>query len=103
MTCHTVENMVIKLAKVCVERGGTMHSESVVMPGAVLEYGAVLKGNSQVLKGESVECCTVWAGLPAALVSRHGQEKESNHAEDYDEFVTHQGGPNPKSNSTTPT
>ena len=35
LTCHTVENMVIKLARVTVERGATMHAESVVMPGAI--------------------------------------------------------------------
>lgn len=48
-------------------------------------------GKSQVLKGESVECCTVWAGLPAALVSRLHKEEEVGYGAEYDEFVTQQG------------
>jgi len=95
LTCHTVENMVIKLAKVTVGKGATMHAESVVMPGASMEYGAVLKGSSQVLKGETVEARTIWAGLPAALVGRHWEalvrtESELTCGEEYD-TITVQG------------
>ena len=55
ITCHTVENMVIKLATVKLGNHATMSVESVVMPGASMEAGAVLCPNSQVLKGETVE------------------------------------------------
>jgi amino acid adenylation domain-containing protein len=71
MTCHTVENMVIKLAPVTVGRGCCVRSGSVVMPGGELSTGATLMENSQVLKGETVPPGKTFAGLPAAQVNVH--------------------------------
>ena len=64
-TCHTVENMVIKLAPTVVEEEAAVCPHSMLMPGCVLGKGAVLLENSQVLKGEAVPARERWAGLPA--------------------------------------
>ena len=64
-TCHTVENMVIKLAPTIAEDGAAVLPHSMLMPGCVLGAGATLLENSQVLKGEHVPAREVWAGLPA--------------------------------------
>merc|ERR1712227_250623 len=65
MTCHTVENMLIKLAPITYKRGAVACQESCVMPGGSLETGSLLKEMSQVLKGEMVPSRTTYAGLPA--------------------------------------
>jgi len=65
-TCHTVENMVIKLAPTHIEQGACLLPGSFAMPGTVLEEEAVLLEHSQVLKGETVPRGEVWAGMPAA-------------------------------------
>ncbi|CAE7225832.1 mycC, partial [Symbiodinium sp. CCMP2456] len=65
-TCHTVENMVIKLAPTVLESYTSMLPHSMVSPGAVLHEGAVVLENSQVLKGEQVPADECWAGLPAS-------------------------------------
>mmetsp|Transcript_112111 Transcript_112111/g.322250 ORF Transcript_112111/g.322250 Transcript_112111/m.322250 type:complete len:153 (+) Transcript_112111:3-461(+) len=64
-TCHTVENMVIKLAPVRIESGACLCPFSFAMPGSVMEQDAVLLEHSQVLKGEAVPAGDVWAGTPA--------------------------------------
>jgi amino acid adenylation domain-containing protein len=68
LSCHTVENMVLKLAPARTGRGCTLRGGAVLMPGAAMEEGAVLLEQSQVLKGETVPAGTVWAGLPATQV-----------------------------------
>eukprot|EP00930_Biecheleria_cincta_P030701 TRINITY_DN21279_c0_g1_i1.p1 TRINITY_DN21279_c0_g1~~TRINITY_DN21279_c0_g1_i1.p1 ORF type:complete len:1391 (+),score=203.76 TRINITY_DN21279_c0_g1_i1:129-4175(+) len=65
-TCHTVENMVIKLAPTVLEPYASMMPHSMVSPGAILSRGAVVLENSQVLKGELVPANECWAGLPAS-------------------------------------
>mmetsp|Transcript_129437 Transcript_129437/g.374864 ORF Transcript_129437/g.374864 Transcript_129437/m.374864 type:complete len:1078 (+) Transcript_129437:3-3236(+) len=65
-TCHTVENMVIKLARSRIESASCMCAGSFLMPGSVLKEGAVLLEHTQVLKGEVVPAGEVWAGMPAA-------------------------------------
>lgn len=68
MTCHTVENMVIKLAPVTIGKGCTVRSGSVVMPGGLMETCSNLLDNSLVLKGEVVSAGCTFAGLPAEQV-----------------------------------
>jgi hypothetical protein len=65
MTCHTVENMVLKMVPVRLGSYSSMQRHSFVMPGAELGEGAVLLEESQVLKGEVVPAGEVWAGNPA--------------------------------------
>ncbi|MEM7236179.1 MAG: hypothetical protein AAF517_28705, partial [Planctomycetota bacterium] len=65
ITCHTVENMVLKLAPVQLGDRSTLRSYSVVMPGGTMEERSTLLEQSQVLKGETVNSDSVWAGLPA--------------------------------------
>jgi len=67
-TCHTVENMVIKLAPVRIGARADVRSRAVVMPGGTLSDGATLLQNSLTLKGELAPPKTVWAGLPAEAV-----------------------------------
>lgn len=64
-TCHTVENMVIKLAAVLLADDTTLLEEGIVMPGAKVERGGLLLEKSQVLKGETLPAGEVWEGLPA--------------------------------------
>ncbi|CAK0883597.1 unnamed protein product [Prorocentrum cordatum] len=64
-TCHTVENMVLKMVPVRLGAYSAMQRHSFVMPGAELGAGAVLLEESQVLKGETVPPNEVWAGNPA--------------------------------------
>eukprot|EP00421_Protoceratium_reticulatum_P042464 CAMPEP_0168437404 /NCGR_PEP_ID=MMETSP0228-20121227/41419_1 /TAXON_ID=133427 /ORGANISM="Protoceratium reticulatum, Strain CCCM 535 (=CCMP 1889)" /LENGTH=1823 /DNA_ID=CAMNT_0008451621 /DNA_START=43 /DNA_END=5514 /DNA_ORIENTATION=- len=64
-TCHTVENMVLKMVPVRVGEGSAMQQHSFVMPGAELGDQAVLLEESQVLKGELVPSGEVWGGNPA--------------------------------------
>jgi len=79
-TCHTVENMVIKLAPVRIHSGACLCPFSFAMPGSVVEENAVLLEHTQVLKGETVPEGEVWAGIPAArcqptapLPASHGE------------------------------
>merc|ERR1719215_234114 len=53
-TCHTVENMIIKLVPTHLEAYTSMLCHSMVSPGATLGRGAVLLENSHILKGEQV-------------------------------------------------
>merc|ERR1712100_746740 len=64
-TCHTVENMVLKMVPVKLGSDSSMQEHSFVMPGAELAEGAVLFEESQVLKGEYVPSNEVWGGNPA--------------------------------------
>merc|ERR1719401_112076 len=64
-TCHTVENMVLKMVPVRLGSYSSMQHHSFVMPGAELGVGAVLFEESQVLKGETVPTNEIWAGNPA--------------------------------------
>jgi non-ribosomal peptide synthetase-like protein len=64
-TCHTVENMVLKMVPVKLGSYSTMQRHSFVMPGAELGEGAVLFEESQVLKGEVVPSNEIWSGNPA--------------------------------------
>ena len=68
-TCHTVENMVIKLADVSIGKASDVGARSVVMPGASLGDGASLLPHSLVLKGEAAPAGSTYAGLPAEAVS----------------------------------
>ncbi|MDH3913231.1 MAG: amino acid adenylation domain-containing protein [Rhodospirillales bacterium] len=65
LSCHTVENMVLKLAPATTGRRCSLRGGAVMMPGASMEDGATLLEQSQVLKGETVPAGEVWAGLPA--------------------------------------
>jgi len=64
-TCHTVENMVLKMVPISLGSYSTMQRHSFVMPGAELGEGAALFEESQVLKGEVVPPNEIWAGNPA--------------------------------------
>eukprot|EP00929_Paragymnodinium_shiwhaense_P069349 TRINITY_DN3498_c0_g1_i1.p1 TRINITY_DN3498_c0_g1~~TRINITY_DN3498_c0_g1_i1.p1 ORF type:complete len:1217 (-),score=230.76 TRINITY_DN3498_c0_g1_i1:795-4445(-) len=64
-TCHTVENMVLKMVPVTLGAYSSMQRHSFVMPGAELGEGATLFDKSQVLKGEIVPADEIWAGNPA--------------------------------------
>jgi amino acid adenylation domain-containing protein len=68
MTCHTVENMLIKLAPVTYKSGVVVCEKSSIMPGASMEKNSVLRELSQVLKGENVPSMSTYAGLPALSV-----------------------------------
>jgi len=73
-TCHTVENMVLKMVPVTLGAYSTMQRHSFVMPGAELGEGATLFEESQVLKGEVVPSDEIWACNPAEPMkqrSRH--------------------------------
>ncbi|MEM7385271.1 MAG: amino acid adenylation domain-containing protein, partial [Verrucomicrobiota bacterium] len=74
ITCHTVENMVLKLAPVALGDQASLRSDSVVMPGGTMAKGSVLLEQSQVLKGETVGAGEVWSGLPAGPVGRWENE-----------------------------
>eukprot|EP00928_Gymnodinium_smaydae_P013182 TRINITY_DN14818_c0_g1_i1.p1 TRINITY_DN14818_c0_g1~~TRINITY_DN14818_c0_g1_i1.p1 ORF type:complete len:1772 (-),score=385.57 TRINITY_DN14818_c0_g1_i1:42-5357(-) len=74
-TCHTVENMVLKMVPVRLGTGSTMQRHSFVMPGAELAPGAVLFEESQVLKGETVPQDDVWAGNPAEPMRAQARSK----------------------------
>lgn len=64
-TCHTVENMVLKMLPVKLGADSAMQQHSFVMPGAELGEGAMLFEESQVLKGEQVPKGEIWCGNPA--------------------------------------
>jgi hypothetical protein len=68
MTCHTVENMLIKLAPVTYKSGVVVCEKSSIMPGASMVQNSVLRELSQVLKGENVPSMSTYAGLPALSV-----------------------------------
>nr|AYF56487.1 nonribosomal peptide synthetase 11147 [Ostreopsis cf. ovata] len=68
VTCHTVENMVMRMQMVRFERGSSCLAGAVAMPGAMLEQGATLIEHSQVLKGETVPQGSYFGGLPAKLL-----------------------------------
>lgn len=70
VTCHTVENMVIKLAPTRIENQTTMHAGALVQPGGVMKTGSVILENSQLLKGGQAEENSVYRGLPAEPVQR---------------------------------
>ena len=74
VTCHTVENMVIKLAPTKLASNCTMRAGALVQPGGVVLDGAVIMENSQVLKGGEVGEDQVYAGLPAEPVQRVSPE-----------------------------
>jgi acetyltransferase-like isoleucine patch superfamily enzyme len=67
-TCHTVENMVIKLAPVKLEEYSTILEAGICMPGGTMKRGALLLERSQVLKGETMPALEVWDGLPAERI-----------------------------------
>jgi acetyltransferase-like isoleucine patch superfamily enzyme len=67
-TCHTVENMVIKLAPVKLEDYASILDSGICMPGGVMKKGSLLLERSQVLKGETVPAQEVWEGLPAERI-----------------------------------
>jgi acetyltransferase-like isoleucine patch superfamily enzyme len=67
-TCHTVENMVIKLAPVKLENYASILDAGICMPGGVMKKGSLLLERSQVLKGETVPAQEVWEGLPAERI-----------------------------------
>jgi len=69
LTCHTVENMVLKFAIVKYNRGATVGCNSCVMPGGSIEVGGTLRESSVLLKGETVPAGETYAGLPAAPIS----------------------------------
>jgi len=69
-TCHTVENMVLKMVPVKLASDSAMQDHSFVMPGASLSEKAVLLEESQVLKGDNVPPGEVWAGNPAQPVPK---------------------------------
>ena len=70
VTCHTVENMVIKLAATRLHSKCTMRAGALVQPGGVVLDGAVIMENSQVLKGGEVGEDQIYAGLPAEPCQR---------------------------------
>eukprot|EP01059_Diplonema_ambulator_P002094 TRINITY_DN11727_c1_g1_i1.p1 TRINITY_DN11727_c1_g1~~TRINITY_DN11727_c1_g1_i1.p1 ORF type:complete len:2221 (+),score=342.23 TRINITY_DN11727_c1_g1_i1:731-6664(+) len=74
VTCHTVENMVIKLAKTTLHDKCTMRAGALVQPGGSVLDGGVVMENSQVLKGGEVGEDQVYAGLPAEPVQRTAPE-----------------------------
>jgi amino acid adenylation domain-containing protein len=67
-TCHTVENMVIKLAPVKLEPYAQILDAGICMPGGVMKKGSLLLERSQVLKGETMPAQEVWEGLPAERI-----------------------------------
>ena len=69
LTCHTVENMVVKFAPVTISKGASMRSGALCMPGGGLGTMATLSAGSQVLKGEVVPAAEFWSGLPASFSS----------------------------------
>ena len=69
ISSHTVENMVLKLAPVCYQKGVSTRANSVLMPGGIMEENSTLLEESQVLKGETVPAGQTWAGLPAVPIN----------------------------------
>lgn len=69
LTCHTVENMAIKLAKVTIGNNTTMRASSLVMPGGETQENTALLEKTVVLKGEVVLSGTTYGGLPADRLS----------------------------------
>eukprot|EP01062_Namystynia_karyoxenos_P016055 TRINITY_DN15855_c0_g2_i1.p1 TRINITY_DN15855_c0_g2~~TRINITY_DN15855_c0_g2_i1.p1 ORF type:complete len:2367 (+),score=707.90 TRINITY_DN15855_c0_g2_i1:269-7102(+) len=76
VTCHTVENMVIKLASTRIDQNVTMRAGALIQPGGAARCGSVILENSQVLKGGQAEENTVYRGLPAEPVQRVRAELE---------------------------
>eukprot|EP00929_Paragymnodinium_shiwhaense_P069361 TRINITY_DN3498_c0_g2_i3.p1 TRINITY_DN3498_c0_g2~~TRINITY_DN3498_c0_g2_i3.p1 ORF type:complete len:1779 (-),score=388.08 TRINITY_DN3498_c0_g2_i3:198-5534(-) len=74
-TCHTVENMVLKMVPVTLGSYSTMQRHSFVMPGAELGEGATLFEESQILKGEIVPADEIWAGNPAEPLKARSRER----------------------------
>eukprot|EP01060_Flectonema_neradi_P035778 TRINITY_DN667_c1_g2_i1.p1 TRINITY_DN667_c1_g2~~TRINITY_DN667_c1_g2_i1.p1 ORF type:complete len:2206 (+),score=387.95 TRINITY_DN667_c1_g2_i1:56-6673(+) len=70
VTCHTVENMVIKLASTHLKQKCSMLPGALVQPGGVVLTGGVVMENGQVLKGGEVGEDQVYAGLPAEPCTR---------------------------------
>ncbi|KAJ8613584.1 hypothetical protein CTAYLR_006155 [Chrysophaeum taylorii] len=68
LTCHTVENMVVKFAKVTIGDGCCLNANAICMPGATMDRRSTVLEGSQVLKGETVGPREVWRGLPAAKI-----------------------------------
>jgi len=68
VTAHTVENMVMKLEGLSFDKGSSILSDSVIMPGGQAETWSVLLEHSQVLKGDVVPSGRTFGGLPAKLV-----------------------------------
>jgi non-ribosomal peptide synthetase-like protein len=66
LSCHTVENMVLKLASAKSGKRCTLGALAVLMPGSEMEDDSRLLELSQVLKGEAVHTGETWAGLPAS-------------------------------------
>lgn len=90
LTCHTVENMVVKFAPVSIGDGCHMGANSICMPGGAMHKRSTLLQGSQVLKGEIVGKYEVWRGLPAARVSDDAQaDRESLEANVDDEYAWH--------------
>jgi acetyltransferase-like isoleucine patch superfamily enzyme len=73
-TCHTVENMIIKLAPTTIHKDVSICNFSFTMPGSTLMPDSSLLENSQVLKGETVPSGEVWAGMPATRCNPRGPE-----------------------------
>ena len=71
ITCHTVENMVVKTSHVKIGKQCTLHVGAFIMPGGSMLEGSVLMHASQVLKGETVAANDVYAGQPAEPVKRY--------------------------------
>lgn len=69
ISCHTVENMVLKLAPVYYQKGVSCRANSVLMPGCTMEQNSTLLEESQVLKGETVPAGQTWGGLPAEPIN----------------------------------
>ena len=79
VTCHTVENMVIKLASTHLKQKCTMLAGALVQPGGVILTGGVVMENGQVLKGGEVGEDQVYAGLPAEPCTRTLPELAKSH------------------------
>eukprot|EP01059_Diplonema_ambulator_P000172 TRINITY_DN10154_c0_g1_i1.p1 TRINITY_DN10154_c0_g1~~TRINITY_DN10154_c0_g1_i1.p1 ORF type:complete len:1685 (+),score=419.26 TRINITY_DN10154_c0_g1_i1:2828-7882(+) len=94
ITCHTVENMVIKTAPVRMGKQCTLRVGAFVMPGGSMLEGSVLMEASQVLKGETVGEDAVYAGQPAEPVVRTVPELASSNTEcDTNELVSEHMSP----------
>ena len=83
VTCHTVENMLLRFAPVKYHKGSAVYSHSCVMPGGAIGIGGLLREFSQVLKGEAIPPGETYAGLPAVHVS----EAELKQRETEQEFA----------------
>lgn len=67
---HLFEDRVMKMSSLKIGRDCTVGGMGVVLLGAEMKRGSLLRGGSLLMKGETLPARTHWQGSPASLVPR---------------------------------